>query len=138
MRQAIVLIHGIGEPRPMTTLRAFVEGIVDGETGQAAVVRSKPDRLSESYELRRLVADGTRQRPPTDCYELYWAHHMEGNRIGHLWPLARLLFLRWPWRVPAPLLLLWILSWLVVIGTAGMWLNLEAGSTDRLRLAYPV
>ena len=122
----------------MTTLRAFVEGILDGETGQAAVVRSKPDRLSESYELRRLVADGTRKRPPTDCYEFYWAHHMEGNRVGHLWPLARLLYLRWPWRVPPCLLPLWLLSWALAMATAWAWTNVDLGGVDRLRLSHPV
>lgn len=70
MKQAVVVIHGIGEQRPLDTLRGFVAGIADG------VVRSKPDRLSESFELRRLSLVETRSLPPTDVYELYWAHHM--------------------------------------------------------------
>src|SRR5688572_2532862 len=108
MRQAIVLIHGMGEPRPMATLRAFVDGVLADETSVPAIIRSKPDRLSESYELRRLVAEGTRTMPTTDFFEYYWAHHMEGNRIGHVWPLAKLLLFRWPWRVPSALVALWI------------------------------
>jgi hypothetical protein len=138
LRQAIVLIHGIGEPRPMTTLRAFVEGILGDETGLTAIVRSKPDRLSESYELRRLVVDGTRTRPATDCYEFYWAHQMEGSRVGHLWPLARLLFLRWPWRVPRPLIPLWTISWLLIAGVVWISIGVLRAGTESLRGSQPV
>jgi hypothetical protein len=28
-RQALILIHGIGEQRPMETLRGFVDGVLD-------------------------------------------------------------------------------------------------------------
>ena len=70
MRQAIVIIHGIGEQRPLATIRQFISAITDG------VVRSKPDRMSESFELRRFQIAGTQSLPLTDVYELYWAHHM--------------------------------------------------------------
>lgn len=138
MRQAIVLIHGIGEPRPMSTLRAFVDGVIENEVGLGRVVRSKPDRLSESFELRRLVVDGTRSRPATDCYELYWAHHMAGNTLAHLWPLARLLLLRWPTRVPRVLLPLWALTWTLLVGLAWSWTHTDPGALDTLRLSNPI
>ena len=48
-RQAVVLIHGIGEQRPMETLRAFVKAFLKDGT-----YHSKPDTLSASFELRRL------------------------------------------------------------------------------------
>jgi hypothetical protein len=138
MRQAIVLIHGIGEPRPMATLRAFVSGILSEEPAPAATVRSKPDRLSESYELRRLVADGTRARPTTDFFEYYWAHHMEGNRIGHVWPLIKLLLMRWPWRVPGNLLVLWFLSWVLIAAAVWIWYGLLTEGTETLQASQPV
>jgi len=75
-RIALVLLHGIGEQRPMATLRGFVRGVFD-DSG-----RSKPDRLSELFEVRRLdVSSGGFN---VDCYELYWAHHMSGSTLTHI------------------------------------------------------
>lgn len=75
-RLAVVLLHGIGEQRPMATLRGFVRGAFD-EPG-----RSKPDRLSELFEVRRLdVRSGGFN---VDCYELYWAHHMRSSTLTHI------------------------------------------------------
>ena len=111
-RQAVVLIHGIGEQRPMETLRAFVKALVEHDPtneaprgsslGEAhensgaprahrSLYYSKPDRLSGSYELRRLklhrvkpgeiksLPEGLNVNwPETDFYEYYWAHQMYG------------------------------------------------------------
>lgn len=117
----------------MHSLRAFVAATLSDESGPKALVRSKPDRLSESYELRRLVADGTRSRPTIDFFEYYWAHRMEGNRIGHVWPLARVLLLRWPWNVPVPLLVLWTVSWLLTLVAVGVSLGILMEGLDDFR-----
>ena len=70
MKQAVFLIHGIGEQKPMDTLRRFPDAVLgSGATGQIAY-RSKPDRISELFELRRLSTVG---RTRTDFYEYYWA-----------------------------------------------------------------
>ena len=73
---AVVLIHGIGEQRPMATLRDFVSDVFGPP-------RSKPDKLSDSFEVRRLDV-----KPNDDsaihCYEFYWAHYMRNARFGHL------------------------------------------------------
>lgn len=75
-RIAVVLLHGIGEQRPMATLRSFVRAVFD-ESG-----RSKPDHLSELFEVRRLdVRSGEFN---VDCYELYWAHHMQSSTLVHI------------------------------------------------------
>jgi hypothetical protein len=47
--QAVILIHGIGEQTPGSTIRSFVEGVLHGER-----YLSKPDRFSPTLELRRL------------------------------------------------------------------------------------
>lgn len=98
-RQAVVLIHGIGEQRPMDTLRSFVEsglGITD--------FWSKPDRLSESFELRRFTLKQTSNRPLTDLYELYWAHHFNAGNFRETLRWALTLLLRRPfWRLDATL-----------------------------------
>jgi hypothetical protein len=89
-RQAIVLIHGIGEQRPMDTLRAFVAAFLERDT-----YYSKPDTLSDSYELRRFKlrrapagpgapAPTNMDWPETDFYEYYWAHQMYGTQVSHV------------------------------------------------------
>ena len=66
MTRALVLIHGIGEQRPMETMWRFLRGVFGlSEDGTgcwqivqdqpiAIVARSKPDRLSGNFELRRI------------------------------------------------------------------------------------
>ena len=85
MRQAVVIIHGIGEQRPMETVRAFVAGALGVEKeALSKFVFSKPDRIDDTLELRRLSAStkehvkGSRleKNCETDFYELYWQHLM--------------------------------------------------------------
>ena len=89
-RQAVVLIHGIGEQRPMETLRGFVASLL-----AKGSFHSKPDLISGSYELRRLklrrvAPDGKGHPglngawPETDFFEYYWAHQMHGTRASHV------------------------------------------------------
>lgn len=95
-RQAVLLIHGIGEQRPMDTLRSFVSAFLRGDG-----YYSKPDTMSESYELRRfklrryVSRDGAStvnpDWPETDFYEFYWAHFMYGTTVAHI--------AAWLWRV---------------------------------------
>ncbi|MGL4728247.1 MAG: hypothetical protein ACRCWO_05795 [Bosea sp. (in: a-proteobacteria)] len=88
----MVIIHGIGEQKPMETLRSFVETTmrVDSAGLRRKDVRiwSNPDTITQNYDLRRITAleslPGDRQRR-TDFFELYWAHHMEGTRLGAVW-----------------------------------------------------
>lgn len=91
-RQAVVIIHGIGEQRPTGTLRGFVDGLGLGTAW------SKPDRVSDSLELRRMSVYRPGERP-TDLYELYWAHHVPPStpREVLVW-LGRLLTRRSAWR----------------------------------------
>ncbi|MFL1417128.1 hypothetical protein ACI77M_13080 [Pseudomonas fildesensis] len=82
MKQAVVVIHGIGEQRPMDTLRSFVEAMIPADTpGCTPFYWSKPDRLSRNFDLRVLKSSG---RTTTDFYEYYWAHKMQGTKLGHL------------------------------------------------------
>ncbi len=113
MRQAIVVIHGVGEQRPMETLRDFVSAIAPGK------VRSKPDRLSESFELRRfnLVEDSGQGLPSTDVYELYWAHHMQAGRWGATFAWMLRLILRLPRRVPQRLRSTYWATWSASVST---------------------
>lgn len=90
-RQAVVVIHGIGEQRPMDTLREFVTGIkqtleANDELEKASTVRSKPDSIGDIYETVRLSMDSTANRPITDFYEFYWAHNMRGTQFKYMGP----------------------------------------------------
>ncbi len=115
MRQAVVVIHGMGEQKAMDFLRGFIDAAVPRPQGEGVRYRSKPDRMSESFEVRRLSAPGTRSRPITDFYEYYWAHHMTGNKVVHLRALVRSVFWRWPWAVSGSLRLFWFLGWAAAV-----------------------
>lgn len=110
-KQAVVLIHGIGEQRPMASLRGFARSVAKHER-----LFSRPDRMSQSFELRVLRSVGAEAR--TDFYEYYWAHKINETNGGHLLGWARSLLVRAPWRVPRHLLGLYVLTWLGLLASA--------------------
>lgn len=86
-RQAIVIIHGIGEQRPLGTLKSFVRSFRDPST-----FYSKPERMTASFEARRIKLrrlDDDTDWIETDFYEYYWAHLMFGEQWRHLLRWAR-------------------------------------------------
>jgi hypothetical protein len=117
VRQAVVVIHGIGEQQPMGTIRSFVEAVLSSE-GKPGMYYSKPDAMSELFELRRLQSAGN---PRTDFYEYYWAYNVQGTKFFDVvfW-MARLI-----WRrrrdIPRSLLGLWWLSRILMIVIAGLF-----------------
>jgi hypothetical protein len=122
-RQAVVLVHGIGEQRPTGTLRGFVDGLGVGPAW------SKPDRLSDNLELRRMSVYRRGQRP-TDLYELYWAHHAPESSPGQVLVWASRLLARgraWRGSPVAPFLALvgvvaaLALAFAVVIAVVTTW-----------------
>jgi len=124
-KQAVVLIHGIGEQVPMETLRGFVEAVWSSDQTlrdkyTPSTVWSKPDEVSKNYELRRLTTAENVAGRRTDFFEFYWADLMEDTRLAHLIAWARVLLLRSPARVPAQLRGIWwvlaTLSALIVVG----------------------
>ncbi len=113
----------------METLRGFTRGL--GFTQYY----NRPDNVSGNSELRRIalppVEDG---QPPTELFELYWAHHMHKKRAGGTlaWAL-NLLFRRGGWKsgpLAAPfytlMLLLIVLTaiiahWVWVVSRSGVF-----------------
>ena len=102
-RQAVLLIHGIGEQKPMDTLRGFVrtmwrtdESVQRQHGSDRDGVWSKPYTLSENFELRLLTTAENAAGIRTDFYEFYWAHLMQGTKIGHVVAWAKTLLLRRP------------------------------------------
>lgn len=161
-RQAVVLIHGIGEQRPGHMLEALVSSgtLTDADAiapraggtarGHGAdedqPMWVKPDRRSRLFELRRLVVRGTRAQPGTDVYELYWAHVIRDTTIEQVTSWLRGLLLRRG--VPATLRPLWRAVWIVLaLLTAGAvaslfdpdlfgWYAGVAGVIAALRIAW--
>ncbi len=68
-RKAVVLVHGMGNQVPLTSIREFVENIASGGTQ----LYSSPDRIMHDYETRRFSYHNRN----VDYYEFYWAHLMK-------------------------------------------------------------
>ncbi len=114
--QAVIVIHGIGEQKPMDTLRGFVDAVLpDPKSGEKYF--SKPDPMSERFELRKLQ---NRKQPRTHFFEYYWADKVQGTTIAHVRSWLASLLLRLPWRVPKQLRLLWSITWLLILLIAAL------------------
>jgi hypothetical protein len=123
-KQAVLLIHGVGEQKPMDTLRRFVDATwvkardIQNQFAVAnagTLVWSKPDTVSESFELRKLTTPQNSAGIRTDFYEFYWQHLMQGTTYGHVVAWAKSLLLRKPATVPKQLLLSYWALWTVIV-----------------------
>jgi len=130
-KQAIVVIHGMGEQKPMDTIKSFAHAVWTAdrdvhENGlrDSGEIWSKPDDRTGSLELRRLT---TRESTPTeegtypdgarqDFYELYWADLSGGSTLGDVQNWVRMLLLRDPFtHVPRRMMTAWLALWIVVL-----------------------
>jgi hypothetical protein len=142
-KQAVLLIHGIGFQRPMRTLRGFAERVwVEDDSLRRpkvpSAVWSKPDTVSRSFELRRLTTARNKQDIRTDFFEFYWAHLMRGTTLGEVWQWMRTLLLRWPNRIPRPLVFPYWLLWIALIVALAASLNTALDPADRFWAISPV
>src|SRR6516164_11651685 len=123
--QAVVVIHGMGEQRPMDTIKAFVKAVWEtdkvitaNDLPHPSQVWSKPDVRTGSLELRRITTresiasasfpHGVR----TDFYELYWADLTAGATWQALKAWVSGLLFRPLRRVPPGVRLAWLVLWL--------------------------
>lgn len=90
MKQAVVVIHGMGEQRPMETIREFVNHVFKQDPDlKDPHFWNKPSSVSESFEQRRLTTNrpklpsGEDSLQRTDFYEYYWAHHTVNTKWEH-------------------------------------------------------
>jgi hypothetical protein len=128
-KQAIVVIHGIGEQRPMDTITEFVRAVWEADphvcrNGKPAPAEtwSKPDVRTGSLELRRIT---TRESTPTDAfprgvrsdfYELYWADLSAGSTFDQIRAWIAGLLRRNPFTsVPHDVMLAWFALWAVCL-----------------------
>lgn len=133
---AVVVIHGMGEQRPMETLREFAETLWERDpslfTGLSKPVDhanseiwSKPDRVSGSAELRRITT--ARARDPSaatgtrgiraDFFELHWADLTADSTWDDFLLWFRRLLMRNPFgcEVPERVMLVWCLLWIITL-----------------------
>ncbi|PRY84805.1 hypothetical protein [Donghicola tyrosinivorans] len=135
MKQAIVILHGMGEQIPMATLNSFVNSVwtLDpklvsvskpdpntGGTRAGNVSWAKPDPRNSSSELRRITTEQDKNGNYTDFYEYYWAHMMQGTTWEHVQTWLRDLLFRIP---PKRVAHAWVLLWAVtlIIGGLTLW-----------------
>lgn len=135
-RQAVLVIHGMGEQVPLETMRSFVETVYqrddglgarqvdDPDLGKVNQVWMIPDTATGSAELHKISTEPrTGDRLRTDFYEFYWADIMQGTPIEAVYSWIRGLILRSPWAVPRSIrvwiafLALWVLTILFVLNT---------------------
>lgn len=137
LKQAVVVVHGIGEQRPLDTLREFVDTAFqrdasltpdDGDPRYAEMVdgfkRNRvwivPDVTTGSNELRRITTTEHFGNRRTDFYEYYWADLTNGTPLEMVRAWVMGLLIRSPWRIPNDgrvwwaWIILWALSLLLV------------------------
>ena len=125
-----MVIHGIGEQRPMDTITDFVRAVWETDPDVCrngkplpAETWSKPDVRTGSLELRRIT---TRESTPTpafprgarsDFYELYWADLSAGSTWDEVRSWVAGLLCRNPFTsVPRDVMLAWIALWVLCPG----------------------
>ncbi len=135
-RQAIVIVHGQGEQRPMGTIRDFVKVLWQDnpELDQKGEEHKRPrpiwivpDDKSGLYELQRITTP-THNGRRSDFFELYYADLLNATPLRNLWRwIKRLLWIdpayvprhmRWPWAV------FWMLTVITIISALAALLAL--------------
>lgn len=124
MKTAVIIIHGVGEQKPMDTLRGFVDSIVGTQEGGKNYY-SRPDTLSETLELRRLQAKG---RDGARFFEYYWAHEAAGTRFVAVLAWICGLALRSRKDVPSSSFSLWVVVRLMFVVAAVLVVSGWAGA----------
>lgn len=147
-RQALIVIHGIGEQQPGETIRELVKGLFPQTEKPPIVVREKPDQYDDTYELRRVTLSATARMPKTDIFEVYWASLVRDTRLDHVTSWVRSLMFRSPRRVPRHLRAyfwsVWVLGstalailFLIIFGVIPPSLGLPVAVVSALAAALP-
>lgn len=153
MRQAVVVIHGIGEQIPMATLRGFVDAVWTHDRSLVAAGKpdpnsggprtanaswSKPDPRTRSFELRVITTESGKNGKRTDFFEYYWAHRILDTTWQQLRAWFLELMLRNPMRdVPRAVLPVWILLWVLALATLAVFV-LTLHPDDGVAVSWPV
>lgn len=132
VRTAVVIVHGMGEQRPMETLDGFVKTALHPRGKKWDYYYSRPAEITSSYEARRYIArhlgrfkgpDGKPTEPTqgqVEIYEYHWSFLMTGNRFADVMPKTLRLFLRRPSNVPDSLFGIWRVVWIVILAVIAL------------------
>ncbi|MDQ4142144.1 MAG: hypothetical protein M3198_00105 [Actinomycetota bacterium] len=139
VRQAVVMVHGMGEQRPLQTLNQFIAAALEPDPEAEHDFYSRPDEVTDSYEARVYLAPRSprrgdpEKRAQTEFYEYHWAHLMQGNRLDDMWPTFKKMLLQRPTRVPSGLRVVWVLFWVLLMATVFfLWKGDVALGLDKL------
>lgn len=154
-KQAIVVVHGMGEQRPMGMMRRIVDTLwttdksvlnagdrhIGPDGNKSWIV---PDLKTGSHDLQRITTPPAKDGKRTDFYEFYYADVLDDAKLRNLWRwLLRIIMVRpeyvadrmvWPW---SALCFLIVLIGLVAFGVVLLglgtifelqWWNLDGGS----------
>ncbi len=102
---AVVLVHGMGEKRPIETLDDFAKTALRPTWDYYPL----PAEITDTYEARRFTS------AQADIYEYHWPYLMTADKYAGAMPMALRLFLRRPSNVPDGLLGIWRRVWTVVV-----------------------
>ena len=143
-RQAVVIVHGQGEQRPMGTIRDFVKTLwqenpeldTPGKpSDRPRPIWIVPDDKSGLYELQRITTPEHNGRR-TDFFELYYADLLNATPVRNLWRwMKRLLWID-PADVPAHMKWPWGTFWLLTVVAILCALFAILGIPDLLRLSW--
>ncbi|MEM1376292.1 MAG: hypothetical protein AAGG69_02780 [Pseudomonadota bacterium] len=144
-KQAVVVIHGMGQQKPMETLRSMVRVLWETDpslTDNKAKATARhdeppksdegtrwnkvwlvPDTRTGSKELARITTPAADNGLRTDFYEFYWADIMEGTTKDHLTAWISGLLLRWPHQVPKDVISAWLVLWATTLFGIAMAIN---------------
>jgi hypothetical protein len=122
-RTAVVLVHGMGERRPMDTLVDFVRTALrprgNRDDPKWDYYYPRPAVITDTYEARRVTAHplGAAEQPEREAeiFEYHWSFLMTATRSAGAMAMALRILLRRPSNVPDPLFGIWRRVWRVVI-----------------------
>ncbi|MCP4184156.1 MAG: alpha/beta hydrolase [Hyphomicrobiales bacterium] len=119
LKQAVVVVHGMGEQRPLDMLNRFIDAAIPGTTAldpdnDLPVYYSRPTLYSDSYESRSYLARQTSDYLQTEFYEYHWSHMMQGNKISDIWDTFQRILFTPVWRVPNGLRVVWVAFWALI------------------------
>jgi hypothetical protein len=112
VRTAVVIVHGMGEKRPMETLDGFAKTALRPRSAEGEKkweYDPLPAEITDSYEARRFTS------AQADIYEYHWSYLMTANKYAGAMPMTLQLFLRRPSYVPDALLGIWRSVWIVLL-----------------------
>ncbi|MDT5243774.1 MAG: hypothetical protein QOD36_1150 [Mycobacterium sp.] len=111
VRTAVVIVHGMGEKRPMETLDDFAKTALRPRADRETTwdYYPLPAEITDTYEARRFAS------AQAEIYEYDWSFLMTASKYAGAMPMALLLLLRRPSNVPDALLGIWRRVWTVVV-----------------------